>query len=178
MTKSLLLIEDVETAPRRELFRVFGVPFTATPSAWMSLIPMIVGGIIIAFIFLSDKGILAQLFFGIIYGLLIKVTYILHDIGHIIGGKSVGSPMDENLITNTRQVNIYRGIQDFPKQVHLSRALGGPLLNIFVGLFAFAFVLDGHVMTFFAIINLIFGFASFLPIPSIDGEVIWRELRS
>ena len=173
-----MIFEDVETVPRRELFRVLGVPFTATPTAWVSVIPFFIIGIIIAFISLSDDSVIARLIFGIIYGLLIEAAYLLHDVGHVIGGRSVGSAMDENLMTRSRHVNIYRGIQDFPKQVHLSRALGGPLFNIFVGLMAFALPIDGHVVTFFAIVNLVIGFGSFLPIPSIDGEVIWRELRS
>jgi hypothetical protein len=178
MAKELFIFEDVETVPRRELFRVLGVPFTATQTAWLSVIPLLIVGILIALVALPDESIIARLIFGVVYGLLMEVTYLLHDIGHIIGGRSVGSAMNENLITNSRHVNIYHGIQDFPKHVHLSRALGGPLFNIFVGLFALGFPLDGHIITFFAIANLVIGFASFLPIPSIDGEVIWRELRN
>lgn len=178
MQRGLLVFEDVETVPRRELFQVLGVPFTATNTAWLSIIPFLILGTIISFVALSGESVIARLIFGIIYGLLIEAAYLLHDVGHVIGGRSVGSAMNENLITSTRHINIYHGIQDFPKQVHLSRALGGPLFNIFIGLLALAFPIDGHVTTFFAIMNLVIGFASFLPISSIDGEVIWREIRS
>jgi hypothetical protein len=98
------------------------VPFTATQTAWLGLIPFLIIGILVAFATLSDESVIARLFFGIVYGLLIEVAYLLHDIGHIIGGRVAGSAMDENLLTNTRHVNIYHGIQDFPSAMtdHLS----------------------------------------------------------
>ncbi len=175
----IFVFEDIETAPRRRLFTLFGVPWTATPSAWQSLVFLTVVGLIIALIFLPGWSLGSRLLFGVIYGLLIKTIYLVHDLGHVLGGKYVGAPMDEALITGTRHINIYRGPQDYPSRVHLSRALGGPLLNIMVGIVGLTIwgIVGGHVLLFFGLGNLLFGLGSFVPVPSVDGEVIWRELR-
>jgi Zn-dependent protease len=66
--------------------------------------------------------------------------------------------------------------------VHLVRSLGGPVFNLIVaGLLS---VLPVGVAPGFwsaLVVSLIstnrfFGFGGFLPLPSVDGEVIWREL--
>jgi len=104
---------------------------------------------------------------------------VLHSVGHIIGGKLVGHPMDANLVTATRQINIYRGHQGhLPRRVHLGRALGGPVMNLLVGIIALIVgqAVEGQLIDAFGIINLVFAVLAFAPIPTVDGEVIWREL--
>ena len=62
----------------------------------------------------------------------VEISTLVHALGHILGGKLVRSPMDELLLTATRGVNIYSGDQrDVRSFVHLGRALGGPVLNLF-----------------------------------------------
>jgi Zn-dependent protease len=107
----------------------------------------------------------------------------VHALGHIVGGKLVSSPMDELLLTATRGVNIYHGDQNaLPGRVHLGRSLGGPAMNLLAGLGLLALTpgagagpgeaLLARVMA----VNLFMGVGSFLPIPSVDGAVIWREV--
>lgn len=169
-----LLFEDLDTVPRRHLFTLFGVPWNATPTAWMGQVIFFAVSIVVALAF--GQSILT----GIAFWIVLELSYFFHDVGHVLGGKAVGSPMDEALITTIRHVNYYRGVQDFPKQVHLGRALGGPLLNATVGLIMLTLwqSTDSPVFLFAVFINLgVFGLASLLPLPSIDGEIIWRELR-
>lgn len=169
-----LVFEDLDTVPRRHLFTLLGVPWNATPTAWIGRLVFLSTGVVLALMF--GQPILT----GIAFGIVIELSYFLHDIGHVLGGKAVGKPMDEALITTIRHVNYYRGLQDFPKQVHLGRALGGPIFNASIGL-AMLLIWQGMgspIVLFAVFMNLgIFGLGSLLPLPSIDGEVIWRELR-
>jgi hypothetical protein len=91
--------------------------------------------------------------------------------------------MDELLFTATRGINLYSGDQSrYPGRVHLGRALGGPLLNLVwaalmfacVPLFGSGFLAD--LVASFASTGLFIGTGSFLPLPSLDGWVIWREV--
>jgi Zn-dependent protease len=107
----------------------------------------------------------------------------LHGFGHILSGKLVHSAMDELLITATRDVNLYHGDQRLiPGHVHLVRSLGGPLFNIFVAgvcIMLATVVAPGfwlNLVTSLVSTNLFFGLGGLLPLPSVDGEVIWREL--
>jgi hypothetical protein len=91
--------------------------------------------------------------------------------------------MDDLLITATRGINLYHGDQSLiPGHVHLVRSLGGPIFNLFVAglcsIFA-SLVSPGFWTDLLASListNLFFGLGGFLPLPSVDGEVIWREL--
>jgi len=91
--------------------------------------------------------------------------------------------MDELLITTTRDVNLYQGDQSVvPGYVHLARSLGGPLFNLLVAgvcIFLSTKFSQGFASDLLASLigtNLFFGIGSFVPIPSVDGEVIWREI--
>ncbi len=70
----------------------------------------------------------------------------------------------------------------YPGYVHLGRALGGPLLNLIVaGLFYAGLPLlpsgiGYDIAARLVSVNLFFGLGALLPLPSVDGEVIWREL--
>lgn len=170
----LMVLEDIHTTPRRELFTLFGVRWTVTPYAWVGVIVEIIFGMIAALV--TGNSLVV----GVLWGILIVVSLTLHSIGHILGGLYVGSPMDEVLVTASRQVNIYRNDPpNLPSRVHLGRALGGPLMNIVVG--AITLILTalggGATLLFFAAVNLVWGLGALLPLPSVDGEVIWRELR-
>ena len=64
----------------------------------------------------------------------------------------------------------------------LARSLGGPLFNLLMaGTFSMfsPLVSSGFWSALMASListNLFFGIGGFLPIPSVDGEVIWREI--
>ncbi len=113
----------------------------------------------------------------------VEITTVLHAFGHILSGKLVHSAMDELLITTTRDVNLYHGDQSLlPGYIHFARSLGGPLFNLLVAGVCYAFVpfitqgFWSSLLSSLISTNLFFGIGSFLPIPSVDGEVIWREI--
>ena len=113
----------------------------------------------------------------------VEVSTLIHALGHILGGKLVRSPMDELLLTATRGVNIYSGNQnDIPGFVHLGRAMGGPVLNLItaslvVRLQTFVqFGFSADVLAAIASTSLFMGVGGFVPLPSVDGQVIWREV--
>jgi hypothetical protein len=179
MSNPLMVFENIKTAPRRRLFTLWGVPWLATPWAWASVPAYLAAGIALAVIVGAGESGEERFTLGLGYGVLLLIVSILHSVGHIIGGKWAGHPMDANLITATRHVNIYRGHQGhLPRRVHLGRALGGPVMNLVAGAVALIVgqVVEGSLIDSFGMINLVAGLLAFLPIPTIDGEVIWREI--
>jgi len=112
----------------------------------------------------------------------VEISTLIHAFGHILGGKLVRSPMDELLLTATRGVNIYQGDQGLVQSsVHVGRASGGPILNLLI--YAVMLQLLPHrgvgfgtdVLAAIASTSLFMGAGGFLPLPSVDGQVIWRE---
>lgn len=164
------------------LFVLMGIPWEATPHAWINPLIFILVGCVIAYGLEPGTSLRTMVPAGVGYGLLIYLTYILHGVGHIVGGKIVGAPMDANLITAVRHVNVYTGDQSvYPSRVHVMRALGGPFANLLTGLIALGLwaAFDAKELWLFAIASLITGVVSLLPIPTIDGWVVWgRILRS
>jgi hypothetical protein len=104
----------------------------------------------------------------------------IHSLGHMISSKLVGAPMSYLLVTATRQVTIYEGDQSqFSPRVHITRAIGGPIANIVAGLIGLLLTASmgaTPALLYFTIVNLLAVFA-FLPIPTVDGEVIWKYAR-
>jgi Zn-dependent protease len=176
------IIENVDTVRRIPIGRFWGVTLLVTPLTWLS--PFLFFGVHILLNLLNDQLSLAdRLYQAFLFTIAVEITTVLHAFGHILSGKMVHSAMDELLITATRDVNLYHGDQSLiPGQVHLVRALGGPLFNIFVAgvcaTLAPIITADFWLALASSLIstNLFFGLGGFLPIPSVDGEVIWREL--
>jgi Zn-dependent protease len=184
MTKYLRygIIENVDTVRRIVIGRFWGITIRVTPLTWLS--PFVFFGLHILLNLLNDHlSLTDRLQQAIFFTIAVEITTALHAFGHILSGKLVGSAMDELLITATRDVNIYHGDQShIPRKVHLVRSLGGPLFNLLVaGICATlaAMIAAGYWLTLVTSListNLFFGIGSFLPLPSVDGEVIWREL--
>ncbi len=127
----------------------------------------------------SGTSLDARLLIGLAYGVMVYLTNGLHSLGHIISARLVGAPMDENLVTATFYVTLYYGDQTrHSRWVHIGRSLGGPLANLLTGLVALGLwqLADAGWLAFFALGNLLLGIYLLLPIPSIDGWVIWSEL--
>ena len=68
---------------------------------------------------------------------------------------------------------------DLPRRVHLTRTIGGPLMNfvIAVGAYIAWQIYSGHILLFATIVNLLLSSLLFLPAKGFDGEIFWRELR-
>jgi Zn-dependent protease len=177
MRKPFLVAEDVTV--RRSLFRVFGVSWSVTRYAWVSPISWTTLGLVMAFASQSDADIPGLLVAGFGYGVLLYTANILHSVGHIIAGRVVGTPVDVVLATSTRDVIIYRQPGTAAStRCRLGRALGGPAANLVIGC---ALALAGHLMAvswilLVGFINVIIAIWTLLPIPSLDGWVIWSIL--
>lgn len=176
------IVENLENTRRIPIGRFLGVKVSITPIAWLG--PFIFFGLHFALNVLNpslplDERLTRSLYFV----LAVEVTTIIHAFGHILSGRLVHSAMDELLITTTRDVNLYHGDQSvIPSRVHLARALGGPVINILMGVLLLSLsplvphgvwsdINDSLIST-----NLFFGLGGLLPIPSVDGEIIWREI--
>jgi Zn-dependent protease len=92
----------------------------------------------------------------------------------------VGAPLSGVVFTATLAYQLYPEEGDQPSHVHLTRALGGPLAHLLLGLAALlAWSLGGRnrLLGYLAGLNLAFATASMAPIPTMDGGVVLRELR-
>lgn len=182
MTWSTTIVGASDKPPGLSLGRLLGVPVRATPDAYWH-IPLSFGaGLLLALVQPGLTG-RARLMACLHFGLAGLLSNLLHASGHIVGGHIVGAPMDELLITPTRWINRYQGDQSgYSSAVHLGRASGGPIANILTALVLIALSRrlpappgrTGGERLLWS--NLIFGLGSLAPVPSVDGEVIWREL--
>ena len=176
------IIEDIDTVRRIPIGRFWGVTLLVTPITWLS--PFVFFSLHFLLNLINYQISLAErLQQAMLFTTAVEITTILHAFGHILSGKIVHSPMDELLITTTRDVNLYYGDQSLvPGTVHLVRSLGGPMLNLLVAgicIFLSALMTQGFwsgLLTSLISTNLFFGIGSFLPLRSVDGEVIWREI--
>jgi hypothetical protein len=174
------VFEDIQTTPRRYLFTVLGIAVFATPIAWLHPITQLPGIFVLALIFYPNLTFGERIGLMLQWILIILLIGAIHSLGHMISGKLAGAPMTYLLVTATRPVTIYEGDQDqYPPRVHIMRAAGGPIANIafgLVGLLLTASIGPTPALSYFTIVNLLIVFA-FLPIPTVDGEVIWKYLR-
>lgn len=176
---TLLVIENLHKSPRRKLFSISGVDYLATPLGWVQALLYLILGLVLAYFIAPYEGVAARLGAGLVYGVLLSATMFNHTLGHLLGSKFVGAPLHATLITATVSISVYEDNHDYPSRVHLGRAVGGSLFNLMVGLLFLVPVAAGlasHFILFFAFANLAM-VAIWLPIPTLDGEVIWRELR-
>jgi Zn-dependent protease len=176
------IIEDIDTVRRIPVGRFWGVGLLVTPLTWLG--PFVFFGLHILLNMLNLRiSLTDRLYQALLFTTAVEVTTILHAFGHILSGKLVHSAMDDLLITATRDVNLYHGDQSLiPGHIHLVRSIGGPLCNLFAAGICAALatlVAPGfwsNLLTSLVATNLFFGFGGLLPLPSVDGEVIWREL--
>ena len=175
------VVEESEAARRIRLGRLWGVPVVATPWAWLS--PVLVAGLALLLTLprrgLSPRQRLTATLAITSAG---QLANLVHAAGHVAAGRLVGAPMDELLLTGTRIVNIYHGDQAaYPPPVHLARALGGPVANLLLAALTAWLVRQTGDDRFgvarpLVAVSLVAGLGALLPLPSVDGEVIWREL--
>jgi Zn-dependent protease len=176
------IIEDIDTVRRIPIGRFWGISLLVTPLTWLG--PCVFFGVHILLNALNSRiSLTDRLYQALLFTIAVEITTVLHAFGHILSGKLVHSAMDELLITATRDVNLYHGDQSrIPGYVHLVRSIGGPIFNVFVaGICAMIATvvapgLWSALLSSLVATNLFFGLGGLLPLPSVDGEVIWREL--
>jgi Zn-dependent protease len=179
MNRPLLVFEDIQTTPRRKLFLLLGTPWMATPYAWLSIPFWCLLGILTGLLGERDVPTEGRLLVGLGYGLLLALTNAIHSLGHVIASKLIGAPIGAILVTATRNINLHLTDQSrYPKGIHIRRALGGPLLNVALGFLCLeiARLAENDWLAVFALFNVVIGVCTLLPIPSLDGWVIWGEL--
>lgn len=169
-------------ASQKTLFRLFNIDFKITPRSWRMLIAWMAVGLVVALIVFRSEPLLSRLGWGVLYGLLALVSYVaVHLTGHILSAYSVNAPMSLIVINGLRAYTLYDDAPDtdIPSKIHLVRSIGGPLANLLLSLAAFVLwaFLGWRVLVFLGVFNLLVGLYALLPLPGIDGEVIWRELR-
>ena len=176
------IFEDIDTVRRIPVGRFWDVTLLVTPFTWLGPIFFFATHFVLN-LFNDQPTMADRLYQSMLFTIAVEITTILHAFGHILSGKIVHSAMDELLITTTRDVNLYHGDQSrVPGYVHLVRSIGGPIFNLLVaGVFIFfsTKVSQGFFSDLIASLigtNLFFGIGSFVPLRSVDGEVIWREI--
>ncbi len=169
-----------ETNAQRTLFTLLGIPWKLTPTSFQFIPSRLATGLLLAFIFLRSETLGMKFMIGVVYALILLASQFLHIIGHILGGKAVGHPMSASLIIAYQFTTYYADEPpDLPRRVHLTRTIGGPLMNFIIATLAYIAwqIYDGHVLLFTTLINLFLSSMLFLPIKGIDGEIFWREIR-
>lgn len=175
-------IENLDTVRHILVGKFWGIKLSVTPITWLSPIVFFALGVILG-TFESRMNLTQTLYHTGVFVIGVEISTLIHALGHILGGKLVRSPMDELLLTATRGVNIYHGDQDaIPGFVHIGRAMGGPILNLLIyGVMMQLLHYSGvgfrsDLLAAIASTSLFMGAGGFLPLPSVDGQVIWREV--
>lgn len=174
--RPLLVFENLDTAPRRHLFGLWGVAWTATPWAWLSPLCWSALGVALALAQRDESAPRSILLDGAVYGILLYACNTIHTLGHVAAGRLVRAPMDANLLTATRDVNLYTTPRaSIPRAARIGRALGGPLANLLMGALGLA---AGHALSvewlrMFGWFGLLISGWTLLPIPTLDGWRIW-----
>lgn len=122
------------------------------------------------------KGPLGNVVVGLGYGAMLAGSMVVHQLGHISTGRAIGQGMDGIVLQFPVPIELYakRG-KDVSLQTHRLRAIGGPMANLAVGLFARAISkrTGGRLGKATAFIYLAHAAGSLLPIKGLDGEVLW-----
>lgn len=164
---------------KRVLFTWLGVPWTMTAQTVPFVITRLALGLIAAWLLLPLETPVVRMIWGLVYGVLIIGVQVIHTVGHILSSKRVAPPMREVRSLMIGFATLYpREAAPLPGSVHLTRSLGGPIINVLVGIAALILsaILGGHVLGFFGAANILLAILALLPLPMIDGGVIWREL--
>lgn len=175
MAKPLFFIEDVDTAPRTTIAHTGETAVSVTPLAPLGRLASVAGGFVLALFLHRDARGWKRLKLSLIHALGIELANLGHSVGHIVSARAVGAPMDELLITATRHATLYDE-NDVTSEQHIGRSLGGPLANVAMALLFGLFAWRSPVARTLAMVNAGTAALAFLPLPDVDGEVLWREL--
>lgn len=128
--------------------KVFSFKFINLPVTfnWSGIIASIIMWLVltIAAVVITSLTPLDALIVGLIAMLLFWVNDLLHQYGHYLAGKRVGYPMQELYTVGMIAASRYpKNEPDLPAEVHIQRALGGPVLGLI------EIVIAGAVVAFF-----------------------------
>ncbi len=178
MSRPLLVWEDTGPGSRQTLFRLFGVSWEATRYAWLSPLTWLALGAAIAFAEHAPEPD-GRILDAAVYAVLLYVSNVLHTLGHIAAARLAKAPMAVNVLTSTRDVNVYvqPGGSAHPT-ARFIRALGGPAANLLGGGVALAAsqLASARWPWMLGWFNLAVGLWTLAPVPSLDGWVLWRTM--
>jgi hypothetical protein len=121
----------------------------------------------------------ATLLHGATYGLILFLSNLAHTAGHVAAGRIAGAPGGAVIVTAAFPINFHRcGQGSCSRWTHIGRSAGGPSANLLLAAAAFALrsLHAAYWLDFAAKANLIVGLWLILPVPALDGWVIWGEL--
>ena len=114
------------------------------------------------------------------------VGELAHQLGHARAARKTGYPMVAVKFWGVLSSSIYPADEPaLPEKVHISRALGGPIMSGIIGLISCLLLLllpfasvFWWIVLFFALDNLlVFTLGALLPLGFTDGTTILRNLR-
>jgi len=174
------VLEDTTKTHPRRIFKLFGIEWMAYPTAWIAPIWMLATGILVSFLTRVGDSVGERLFAGLVYGLLIGASIVMHYLCGALAGSLVNSPMRFTLFTATLAYCRYDDSREYPSRVHLVRSLGQPAAHVLLGVPALGFYLAGyhsHFLLFLAIANFVFLVVAMAPLPTMHGGVVLKHLR-
>ena len=179
---TLFVFENTDTPRLNKLFTLLDVDVMAAPRAWLGVVLALIIGVVVSLIANLVGGLGAQVLVGFVFGLMIYAAFFVHGLGHIISSRVVNAPMQFLILTTTVPITRYDDADEasIPSRVHVGRSLGGPAANLVlavVGFVLYALVAHSPFFLFLGMQNTVFVVMLLLPIPTLDGAVIWREVR-
>ena len=168
-----------------DLGHIAGLRLTASNSALIGSAVLWIVLAALAVIFLS-MSIIEAVALGLIGIVLHWVADISHQLGHARAARATGHPMVGIRLWGLLSSSIYPPDEPpLPPQVHIRRALGGPILSLILAVISglLVLVLPANSLfwllaLFFAAENfLVFTLGSFLPLGFTDGSTLLRNLR-
>ena len=180
VTRAAVRSKALPTArPPRFLFRTDTVSCYASPFAWLSLVTFLLLGSLVAVFERPNQGAPPRLLVALQYGLILFLSNAVHTLGHLVAARLLGIRTIAVVVTATFHVNSHLCVHGVCSHWrHIGRALGGPAANLLLGFVALAATssFPAASVRFLALANLIVAGALVLPIPRVDGWVIWGEL--
>ncbi len=179
---TLFVLENTEKPRLTKLFTLLDVDVMATSTAWLGVVWTLVIGVVVSLISAPVDGLLGQILVGLVFGLIFYASTFAHGLGHILSSRMVHAPMQQLIFTATIPITRYDDAPDanLPRRVHIGRSLGGPEANLVLvvaGIVLYVLLAHSPFFVFLAVNNAVFLLVTLSPIPTLDGAVIWRELR-
>jgi hypothetical protein len=175
-----------QTGKQRSAFHLFGLRVSAHASAWMAM--LLLGAIWFAVALILQTGWQTAAMTALAAVILHWSSETVHCLGHAWAAAGVGYPMSGFRYWWMMAKTIYpKDEPTLPPEIHLRRALGGPIFSAGVTLAAglLWWLFPGGIpawnalLAFFFLDNLLFFTAQVLiPIPWADGGEIAKQLRA
>lgn len=166
--------------------KFLGLDIYLTPSVVVALLAV---WALMALLFARQFAPVESIVGGLIAAILFLASEIFHQWGHAWAARQTGYPMTGIRIWGLSTSLYPPDEPPLPAEIHIRRALGGPIASILLAATAFAAFLllnppgdslAGWLLLFVTILNmLVFGFGALLPLGFTDGSTLryWWSRR-